>query len=116
LPPDPELDASSAAAGRALAHQAASGASINTTSYSVPIYKVPAHQPLVKVTLLDPWRAPGGAALAAAWNAVPLPPNAHPAAGSDKQVVVWQPSTDCMWEFWEMDETRAGWQAEWEER
>ena len=113
LPADAPLDPRSSAIVAALARQVAGRTGINTTNYSVPIYTVPVHQAVVKVSLVDPSRAAGGAALAAAWNAVPLPPNAQPAAGSDKQLVVWQPSTRRLWEFWELGETSSGWQAEW---
>ncbi len=83
---------------------------INTTSYSVPIYTVPADQPTVMVQLMD--HTPE-AALSSAWSAVPLPSNAQPAAGGDKHLVVWQPSTDRLWEFWHLEQTLTGWQAGW---
>jgi hypothetical protein len=86
---------------------------INVTSWSVPVYTVPATQPTVKVTLTDPSRAPGGPALAGAWEAVPLPSNALPAVGTDKHLVVWQPSTNKLWEFWRLEDATKGWQAEW---
>jgi len=31
---------------------------------------------------------------------VPIPVGAEPANGTDKQIVIWQPSTDTMWELW----------------
>lgn len=86
------------------------GPSINTTSWSVPVYTVPAGQPTVRVTLKNPANWP---ALQVAWEAVPLPPEAHPAIGTDKHLVVWQPSTDKLWEFWKLEDTPTGWQAEW---
>jgi hypothetical protein len=84
---------------------------INTTSWSVPVYTVPADQPLVKVTLEEGSR--WTAALQSAWDAVPLPAHAQPAVGTDKMLVVWQPSTDKLWEFWRLEETLTGWQATW---
>jgi hypothetical protein len=81
---------------------------LNTTSYSVPVYTVPADQPTVKVTLED---ANKPLTLQAAWDAVPLPADAQPAVGSDKHLVVWQPSTDRLWEFWHLEESSSGWQA-----
>ena len=45
-------------------------------------------------------------------NPVPIPANAKPAAGSDHQLVVWQPSTDTMWEFSQMVHRPDGWHAE----
>lgn len=70
---------------------------INTTDYSVPVYKVPADQPTVRVRLDSPYAAP---ALQAAWRRVPLPPEAQPSEGTDGNLVVYQPSTDRLWEFW----------------
>ncbi len=81
---------------------------ILTTEFSVPVYTVPATQPavVVRYTGTSP-------SLQAAWNAVPLPADAQPAAGTDKQLVVWQPSTDRLWEFWHLEHTSSGWQAGW---
>ena len=81
---------------------------MNTTSYSVPVYVVGADQPTVHVTL-DNW----GPDLQAAFDAVPIPDNAKPAAGSDEHMVVWQPTTDKMWEFFEMHRESDGWHASW---
>jgi hypothetical protein len=89
--------------------QAGDGPWINTTSYSYPIYTVPANQPTVKVQLTGSTNAP----LSSAWSAVPLPPNAEPAVGTDSVLVVWQPSTDRLWEFWRLKHEPAGWQASW---
>lgn len=86
------------------------GPAINTTEYSVPIYKVPADQATVRVQLTSPYTA---SALRSAWSAVPLPPDAQPAGGNDRHLVVWQPSTDRLWEFWELRGGLEGWQASW---
>ncbi|MBV9465785.1 MAG: hypothetical protein JO169_06700 [Solirubrobacterales bacterium] len=48
-----------------------------------------------------------------AWRAVPLPANAKPASGTDANLVVWQPSTDKMWEFWQLQHDNSGWHARW---
>jgi hypothetical protein len=87
---------------------AKTGPWIDTTAYSVPIYEVPAGQPTVQVTLSAP--SPG---LTSAFRAVPLPPGAKPAPGSDGHLVVWQPSTDHLWEFWRLAKRQAGWIASW---
>jgi hypothetical protein len=113
LPRDAPVDRRSAAMVASFDQEIAGPLGVNTTNYSVPIYTVPADQPSTKVTLMDPWRAPGGSALQSAWDAVPLPPNAQPAAGTDKQLVVWQPSTDRLWEFWVLNKSSTGWQAWW---
>lgn len=86
------------------------GPYINTTGGSVPIYTVPANQPMVKVALEEAARQP---TLQAAWDAVPLPASAQPAAGSDKNLVVWQPSSDRLWEFWRLANGPSGWRATW---
>jgi hypothetical protein len=90
--------------------QAGDGPWINTIKYSIPIYEVPANQPTVRVRLDRSVREP---ALSAAWMAVPLPPSATPAAGTDGSLVVWQPSTGRLWEFHRMVYGANGWQAVW---
>jgi hypothetical protein len=82
---------------------------IDTTAYSVPIYTVPAEQPTVRVAL----KGGKASALQAAWDAVPLPPDAEPAAGTDGHLVVWQPSTNRLWEFWRLVHGAEGWYASW---
>jgi len=89
--------------------RARTGPWINTTADSVPLYTVGSSQATVPVTLegnLEP-------ALAASWSAVPLPSAAQPAAGPDKSLVVWQPSTNRMWEFWRLSHGEDGWSASW---
>jgi hypothetical protein len=88
---------------------AKTGPSINTTEWSVPIYTVPADQPTVRVAL-DAKNAP---ALQEAWNAVPMPPEARPATGADARLVVWQPGTDKLWDFWRARTEADGWHAAW---
>jgi hypothetical protein len=83
---------------------------INTTDYSVPVYKVPADQPTVRVALTSRFRAP---ALQASWERVPLPPEARPSAGSDANLVVFQPASDRLWEFWRLEGSGRGWHASW---
>ncbi len=90
--------------------QSGRGPWINTTAYSVPIYVVAANQPTVRVRL-DRNRTERS--LQAAWNAVPLPPDAHPASGTDAHLVVWQPSTDRLWEFWRLTNSSGEWHASW---
>ena len=82
---------------------------INTTAYAPPIYTVGERQPRVRVRL-DRDDAPE---LAAAFASVPLPDDARAAAGSDAELVVWQPSTDTMWEFWQLRRDGREWRASW---
>jgi hypothetical protein len=57
------------------------------------------------------WNTPP---LNAALAAVPLPAEAKAAPGTDGHLVVYQPSTDQMWEFWHMREGLPGqWHAGW---
>ncbi len=90
--------------------RAGNGPWINTTDYSVPVYTVSAGQPTVHVQLHDHSAEP---ALAAAWAHVPLPPNARPAIGTDGDLVVWQPSSNRLWEFWRLVNDAGVWSASW---
>jgi hypothetical protein len=115
VPADAAVDPNSAAIVSALSElelseQAAKhGPAINTKEWSVPIYTVPATQATVRVALVNSTST----ALQSAWSAVPLPSNAQPAAGTDEHLVVWQPSTNKMWEFWGLEKPRGTWQASW---
>jgi len=115
LSPQAPIDPRSAQLVSSLAQEAeqeeraGNGPWINTTSYGVPILTVPGDQATVAVTLDH---APD-AALSSAWSAVPLPSNAEPAQGTDGYMVVYQPSTDRMWEFWRLHREADGWHASW---
>ncbi len=89
---------------------AKTGPFITTSPYGVPIYRVPASQPTVRVELHGGNPEP---ALQAAFDAVPLPPEAVPSAGSDGHLVLWQPHSDSLWEFFRLRLTRKGWRASW---
>jgi hypothetical protein len=80
---------------------------IETTGTS-PLYIVPADQPTVRVAL-DPgsWKA----GLQRTFEAVPIPPNAAPAASPDAHMTIWQPSTDRLWEMWLARRQADGWHA-----
>ena len=95
-----------------LAQVARSGSWLNTYAYSTPVFTVPASQHTVRVKL-DDASNPQGPALRRSWLRVPIPPHARPAAGSDEHMVVWQPATDRMWEFWKMARRADGWHASW---
>jgi hypothetical protein len=116
VPADAAVDPSSAALVDALATEAGeevaagNGPFITTSPYGVPVYRVPADQPSVPVKLVG---HPGERALRAAWHAVPLPPRARPAAGSDGHLVVWQPHSDRLWEFFQLRREGGGWWASW---
>jgi hypothetical protein len=109
LPRNAQLDPASDKLVAELQRQVSLGAPwINTWSYSTPVYRVPADQPTVKVTLDVPY-----APLQRAWSAVPIPRSARPAEGTDAHLVVWQRSTDTMWEFWHLRNVDGAWHARW---
>ncbi len=109
LAADAPLDAKSATWVTELRRQlATTNPWINTTTYSTPVYTVPAGQPTVRVTL-DTTET----ALQQAWQQVPIPDDARPASGGDAHLVVWQPSSDTMWEFWLAAKRADGWHARW---
>ena len=103
-PVDP---ASPAYAAEVVRQVQAFGTGVMTTDYGVPIYTVPSSQPLVHVTL-DGQSSP---LLQQAFDAVPLPADAQPAAGLDANLAVWQPSTDTLWEFWHFRSAADGFHA-----
>jgi len=115
LAPDAPLDPASTALVGALRSEVSwefenhAGPGISTSEWSVPLYTVPADQPLVRVTL-DAGNAP---ALQEAFAEVPIPPDAEPAAGTDATLVVWQPASDKVWEFWHASREADGWHADW---
>lgn len=90
-----------------------SGPWINTTQYSVPVYIVGPNQPRVPVKLDQ--SAPGSVdELARAFAAgVPIPRGAQASRGTDQHLVIWQPSSDTMWEFWRAHQVDGAWHAYW---
>lgn len=73
---------------------------INTSAYSVSIFTVPVTQPNVSVRVTSNNGNPAIPALQSSWQQVPIPPTAKPSAGTDSHMVVIQPDTNSMWEFW----------------
>jgi hypothetical protein len=107
LAADAALDPRSKTLSSTLARQAEEiGSMINSTRYSTPIYTVAGDQPGVRVQIdaADP-------ALQRAVSEVPLPYAAEPAAGTDRHLVVWQPASDTMWEFWRLRRQAGEWHA-----
>ena len=111
------LDPDSAAVSKELMRRVQAGygsgqpPTINTSAFTPPVVAVPANQARVRVQLDRP---PGDAPeLATAFQAVPLPSNARPASGSDGELVLWQPASDTLWEFWQLRRANDGWHASW---
>lgn len=73
-------------------------AGVASDLYAPMVYTVGPRQQRVPV-VLDSYNP----SLARAFGAgVPLPPNAQPSGGTDGQLIVWQPATNTMWEFWRL--------------
>jgi hypothetical protein len=111
LPATAPLDPSSSALVATVVNSVATqGAGLNVMSWSTPIYIVPANQPAVYVHLTqNSTSGQPNADLQAALSAVPVPTDAQPADGTDEAMVVYQPATDTMWEFWHMRPESDGW-------
>jgi hypothetical protein len=87
---------------------------INTSAYSSPVYAVGSNVPAQPVSQ---WDCHGNGYvdrdLTRQWAAVPIPPTAEPADGTDAEMTIYQPSTDRMWEFWQARQVNGKWQACW---
>ena len=72
-----------------------------------PIYVVGPDQPTSRVVTADPPGTPKADYLQSRFNAVPIPnPDTFkPQQASDMAAVIYQPSTDTLWEFWLMQKT-----------
>jgi hypothetical protein len=88
----------------------------NIATFSAPLYVVPADQPMVSVTAACPGsgRSFTQAFLNSIAGGVPVPADAHAAAGSDEEIQIYQPSTNHYWEFWRFRKNSSGhWDACW---
>lgn len=109
LDDDAAIDAGSAARVAELVRQVDEfGGWINTDQFSTPLYVVPEDQELIRVALNRPGCCPQ---VEADFQEVPLPADAVPADGTDAHLTVWQPSTDSLWEFWQLGRVGDGWEA-----
>jgi hypothetical protein len=119
LPDDEPIDPRSAAYVKSLRAQVQRNfdqryyPTIATTQYSVPVYVVPADQPRVSVRVVGRAVAYGKGLQRALRGGVPIPAHARPAAGADRHIVVYQPATDTMWEFWTAHRRGDKWQVGW---
>jgi len=87
---------------------------VNTTSYSSPVYAAGSDAPVQPVTQWDcHHNGYVDSGLTQQWSAVPIPPYAQPADGTDAEMTIYQPSTDRMWEFWQARQANGRWQACW---
>jgi hypothetical protein len=81
---------------------------INSNAWSVPVYTVGSGVPNVYVKL-----DVGVVQLQRDFAAVPIPAGVHSSAGTDRHLVIYQPSTDTMWEFYRFQKLADGWHARW---
>jgi hypothetical protein len=93
--------------------RAGTGPFIETYGYTTPIYVVGPFQRTAKVRIDTDQNRVWVDSLQGASNAVPIPARAHPSAGTDSQITIYQPSTDRMWEYWHLQRQRDGWHARW---
>jgi hypothetical protein len=88
---------------------ARTGPWIQTSDSSTPLYQVTADQPASRVQLdAGSWAT----TLQAAFEAVPIPSDARPAAGVDGHLTIWQPSTDRLWELYRARHESDRWHAD----
>lgn len=87
------------------------GPVVNTTRFSVPIFTVPKSQKRLPV-ILDRKESYANPLRKTFAEGVPIPPGAIPAAGTDRNMVIWQPSTDTMWEFFVARRLGSRWHAD----
>jgi hypothetical protein len=89
--------------------------SVNTDTYSTPVYRVGQDTPRQRWTFSDCLNRPELApVIADSLAAVPTPPDMITSMGTDAAVTVYQPSTDTYWDFWRAAKDAAGhWSACW---
>ena len=115
---DEPIDPNSASLVQALAAevqreiQSRVGPWIATSTSSTTLYRVARDQRHVRVKL-DTEGTPGERALQKAFRSVPIPSHGRPSAGVDHHMTIWQPSTDRLWEFWQVRHAADGWHARW---
>lgn len=119
LPADAPLDPASARLVAQFASEAeaegraGTGPFVQTYGYTTPIYVVGPDVRHVRVAIDTDQNSTWVSSLQGASNAVPIPPGAHPAAGTDSQITIYQPSTDRLWEYWHLRREGDGWHARW---
>lgn len=92
-------------------------AAFNVWQYNTPIYTVSSTQRRITVKFDDCQRkghvprglyGPGGQ-----FESVPMPSDAVVSAGTDRQISIYSPSSDQLWEFWKASKRTDGWYACW---
>lgn len=88
------------------------GVFVNTNTFSTPVYVVGPDQPTLRVAVTQPERYAAGR-LQEQFEEVPLPPGARAAEGTDRHLTLYQPSTDTLWDFFNLRREGGGWIARW---
>ncbi|MFI5240411.1 MAG: dockerin type I domain-containing protein [Candidatus Saccharimonadia bacterium] len=88
---------------------------VQDSAFSIPIFTVSSGQSTVKVTSGTGSDCSGGvyAGLQAQINAVPIPAGAYSATGTDHGMIIYQPSSQSEWEFWDAENNGGNWTACW---
>jgi hypothetical protein len=92
---------------------ALTGPFVETYSYTTPIYVVGQFQRAVRVAIDTDQSSTWVNSLQGASNQVPIPPRAEPSGGTDSQITIYQPSTNRLWEYWDLRHQSDGWHARW---
>ena len=107
LADDVAIDSNSAVYVSTLIAQRANNfgvANVNVREFTPSIYIVSSTQPTVQVRMWDRTNPTENyfQPLQDKWQEVPLPSTFTVAGGTDQEMVVYQPETGTMWEFWKM--------------
>lgn len=87
---------------------------INTTSYTSPVYYANSYTPKTTVKEWDCQKKGfTDRTLRDSWSNVPIPSYAIPAKGTDSEMTVYDAKTDSLWEFWRMRKNAGRWEACW---
>lgn len=92
-------------------------AAFNNGAYSASFYTASPSTPRIDVAFYDCQHKGWTPAILfsgpAHFRSVPVPANAQAAPGTDKELTIWSPSSDQLWEFWQFEKTATGYRACW---
>ncbi|QWF70861.1 DUF4124 domain-containing protein [Methylomonas paludis] len=86
---------------------------IMTEAFSAPVFIADSSTPVVPVTQLGCQNTTPNPGLKAQLANVPVPAGTVSPADSDGEVVIYDPTSDTLWEFWKMQNVNGNWQACW---
>ncbi len=88
--------------------------SITTDSFNAPVYVVEPGTPTVAV---NQWKCQVNSTLSPTLktqlSSVPIPSNALSSPDSDGEMIIYDPTSDTLWEFWQIHKVKGKWQACW---